>query len=393
MQLTHNKPLVSIGVPVYNDAPWLRNALDHLLAQDYTNLEIILADDGSIDGSREICREYVQRDVRVRLFENKHNLGVLQNHKFVFDVSTGEYFAWGSGHDYYEPVFVCRTLEMMQSNRSMVLCCGRTVREDASGKILSTTTGGLDTRGLLPAKKFGHQLDQRRAGATLNIFYGLYRAEVLAHVKSITLDVDGNDAIMLGELSLIGDLYQIDEISFHRVDTTGRSGGKDGHQEWLKQLGINQKIEKKLIPRLNMINEYLQMIDNSRVSTIEKESLCVEVNKVIEDYRSTIQEEIKQFIACSKAEMLTLEPQTMFRRYRASQVLTTLDHAWLLGFDYEGLHQLRSVCLAGMGLQAEAKAAAREEGKVLRAKNVQRMLKAIRHKTTNGLHKLLGDRS
>src|SRR5918993_5298269 len=59
-------PLVSIGVPVYNGERFLARTLQSLLAQTYTNLEIIICDNASTDGTEAICREFAARDSRIR---------------------------------------------------------------------------------------------------------------------------------------------------------------------------------------------------------------------------------------------------------------------------------------------------------------------------------------
>ena len=66
--------LISVVVPVYNAGPYLRQCLNSLAAQTYPHVEIILVDDGSFDGSGQVCREYAERDGRfqyVRLSANR----------------------------------------------------------------------------------------------------------------------------------------------------------------------------------------------------------------------------------------------------------------------------------------------------------------------------------
>ena len=59
--------LVSVIVPVYNVEPYLREALDSVVNQTYKDLEIIIVDDGSTDGSADICEEYADSDARIKL--------------------------------------------------------------------------------------------------------------------------------------------------------------------------------------------------------------------------------------------------------------------------------------------------------------------------------------
>ena len=63
-----NQPKISVIVPVYNAEKWLRRCVDSILAQTYTDFELLLVDDGSTDGSGAICDEYTAKDSRVRVF-------------------------------------------------------------------------------------------------------------------------------------------------------------------------------------------------------------------------------------------------------------------------------------------------------------------------------------
>ena len=69
-----NTPLISIVIPVYNVKKYLRQCVDSVLNQTYNNLQVILVDDGSTDGSSDICDEYKQKDDRVKVIHQK-NMG------------------------------------------------------------------------------------------------------------------------------------------------------------------------------------------------------------------------------------------------------------------------------------------------------------------------------
>ena len=66
MPRTAGKPVVSIGMPVYNAERYLARAVDSLLKQDYPDLELIISDNASTDGTWKLCQEYAERDRRVR---------------------------------------------------------------------------------------------------------------------------------------------------------------------------------------------------------------------------------------------------------------------------------------------------------------------------------------
>ena len=82
--MTDNKPLVSIGMPVYNSEQHIRQALDSVLAQDYEHFELIISDNASTDRTREVCLEYAARDKRIRYYQNERNMGIAWNQNRVF---------------------------------------------------------------------------------------------------------------------------------------------------------------------------------------------------------------------------------------------------------------------------------------------------------------------
>ena len=66
-----NNKLISVIVPVYNVRPYLKRCIDSIIAQTYSNLEILLVDDGSTDGSGELCDSYARKDARVHVIHKK----------------------------------------------------------------------------------------------------------------------------------------------------------------------------------------------------------------------------------------------------------------------------------------------------------------------------------
>lgn len=93
------QPLISVIVPVYNVEPYLRDCVDSIIAQTYTNLEIILVDDGCSDNGPVICDEYAQKDARVKVIHKK-NGGVSSARNAALQICTGEYISFVDSDDY-----------------------------------------------------------------------------------------------------------------------------------------------------------------------------------------------------------------------------------------------------------------------------------------------------
>jgi glycosyltransferase involved in cell wall biosynthesis len=99
LSIPSDRPLVSIGMPVYNGGKTIRAAIDSILAQSYRNLELIISDNASTDDTASICNELTQTDSRIRYVRQVSNLGAVANFSFVLSESVGEFFMWAAADD------------------------------------------------------------------------------------------------------------------------------------------------------------------------------------------------------------------------------------------------------------------------------------------------------
>ena len=114
--------LVSIVVPVYNTEKYLPDALNSLAAQTYGELEIVLVDDGSTDGSPAICKEFVAKDDRFRyIWQQNAGAGAARNRGI--DVANGEYLLFADADDLYEPTLVAKLYDAIHRDGSDVAMC------------------------------------------------------------------------------------------------------------------------------------------------------------------------------------------------------------------------------------------------------------------------------
>lgn len=127
-----NNCLVSVIIPVYNVGPYIREALDSVTNQSYANLEIILVDDGSTDGSGEICDRYAGQDHRIRVF-HQGNSGLSAARNAGLDVSSGELIAFLDPDDAFHPGMIQMMLDVMkQTAADIVICDYQTIRTQGS---------------------------------------------------------------------------------------------------------------------------------------------------------------------------------------------------------------------------------------------------------------------
>lgn len=96
------KPLVSIGMPVFNGGAYLRMAVDSLLNQSFKDFELIISNNSSTDESLAICAEYAKVDDRVKVYSQPTNIGATANFEFVLNQSSGMYFMWAAADDVWD---------------------------------------------------------------------------------------------------------------------------------------------------------------------------------------------------------------------------------------------------------------------------------------------------
>ena len=201
------KPLVSIGMPVYNGEPYLRESLDSLLGQDYPNVEIVIADNASTDGTAAMCAAYAARDARVRYSRNPENLGCVYSFNRVFTLSRGEYFMWAACDDRWAPGFVSKCSARLSEHSEAALCHVESRQMSMDGRPFDAPFSGLTATDPDPRVRWNRVLSDQRWHMA---FYGMMRASCLRRTGQMG-EGFGSDLLLVAEMALQGTLVQVPE--------------------------------------------------------------------------------------------------------------------------------------------------------------------------------------
>lgn len=163
--------MVSVCIPTYNRANQLRKAIQSLLNSDYSNIEIIISDNASVDQTFEICHEFLSKNAVVRYFRHPENIGPTRNFEFARAQAVGEYFLWLGDDDFLEKNYISSCVERLEGDESMVLVSGKAAYHRGDGLI---TNNGLihDLSSNNPLQRVLKYLFFVGDNA---IFYGVYR--------------------------------------------------------------------------------------------------------------------------------------------------------------------------------------------------------------------------
>ena len=236
-------PLVSVGMPVYNEERTLEAAVYALLHQTYPTLEIIISDNASSDGTRAIGERLALSDDRVRYSRRPENQGPHSNFRYVLENARGTYFMWAGADDIWQPTYIEKNLARLEADPDLV-CSISQVRWgiDGEGGGLATGTASLEGSVRSNVKRY------LRNGRDNSRFYGLFVREAL--VASYPSDTFyGLDlAMMLGTL-MLGKHAELDEVLMKRTRTDPMSYishvdelNRPGAERWMPLLPFTRYV-------------------------------------------------------------------------------------------------------------------------------------------------------
>jgi len=212
-------PRVSIGVPVYNGEQFLAQTLDSLLGQTFRDIEIVISDNASTDGTAAICKAYAAKDSRIEYIRQQRNLGASANYNVVVHRSAGEFFKWAAHDDLCEPVFIERCVELLDAHPDAVLAYPKSVLISDSDELIEPVKEDMNLPWDRASKRLRHFLWNT---SLCHPVFGVIRAEALAHTGLIGA-FHSSDVIVLMQLLLQGKFIEHPEPLFLRRMHAGTS--------------------------------------------------------------------------------------------------------------------------------------------------------------------------
>ena len=189
--ITPHIPKVSIGMPVYNGEPFICKALDSLLAQTFTDFELIISDNASIDKTEQICREYAAKDKRIRYIRQEINRGAMPNFQYVLDEAVGEYFMWAAHDDWWHPAFIKELSALLDTDKESVIAFCRMQHVHIGGEVfenypkITAVASEKNYQNKNIKSSFTKYLEQRIIYGKVNLIYGLIRRDILLKAEVV----------------------------------------------------------------------------------------------------------------------------------------------------------------------------------------------------------------
>ena len=197
--MVKKNPAVSIIVPVYKAEAYLHRCVDSLLAQTFTDFEVLLIDDGSPDRSGEICDDYARKDARVRVF-HQTNGGVSVARQRGLDEALGEYTIHADPDDWVEPDMLEELYRKAKEDDADMVICDFYTNDEKTQKYVKQRPSKLDHCTVL------HELFQQLHGGCWNklvkrVCYSKYGVNFPKDL-SLCEDLYVNSALLLHDIKV-----------------------------------------------------------------------------------------------------------------------------------------------------------------------------------------------
>ncbi|MFZ3167693.1 MAG: glycosyltransferase family 2 protein [Candidatus Methanoperedens sp.] len=259
LDIKNNKPRVSIGLPVYNGENYLKDAINSIMAQTFTDFELIISDNASTDKTSEICQAYTEKDTRIHYYRAEKNLGAAWNFNRVFELSVGEYFKWVAHDDLVAPDYLSKCIEVLDNDDSIILCNSKVEFINEYGDVIAAyIMKQNDVNSRKPQDRFGYLI-------YFNHFcfdvFGLIRSDALRKTRLIK-SYPGSDRALLAELSLIGRFYEIPQFLFLHREHEERSTKAYSNLQLRAGWFDTSKEGKITLPRWRIFFEYLISVNH-----------------------------------------------------------------------------------------------------------------------------------
>lgn len=233
----NNMPKVSIGMPVYNGEKYIREALDSLLAQTFTDFELIISDNCSNDKTQEICLEYATKDSRIRYIRQIKNIEVIPNFEYVRFQAIGQYFMWAASDDKWSKKWLEDMYKkIVETNADAAFGQVLPINDKSEFITHIATTRTFKFIGNRTLRRLKFYLAYEGAGKA-NLIYSLFKVESL---KQLKFNSDLYDYSVIYDFLYSSNIESVPSVYFYKRNHSEAFSSQFGHKKNKTQWVIRQ---------------------------------------------------------------------------------------------------------------------------------------------------------
>jgi glycosyltransferase involved in cell wall biosynthesis len=278
-------PRITIGMPVYNGEKFIRATVDSLLAQSFTDFELIVSDNASTDSTEQICREYAVKDPRFIYVRNARNLGPAANYNVSMDMARSDLFKWCAADDVYGPQCLERCIQTIDANPDAVAVYARTKIIDEEGKYVRDYDCELKLSAPHAFQRLAALIFVRHRNHGAHEIWSVMRLAKLREAGHKQALVRA-DSVLLVRIALLGKMLRLEEFHFFNRDHANRSSRYLGKREvradsklsaWLGVGPLpngewwDARLKGKILfPDWRVMQQYYLAVSQTRLSLFER---------------------------------------------------------------------------------------------------------------------------
>ena len=283
------RPVISVGMPVYNGEEYVASAIQAILDQTYGDFELIISDNASDDATESICREFAARDPRIRYYRNPENVGAARNYNRLVDLARGRYFRWSNADDLFAPELHERCLEALEANPRAVLSYGSTEIIDQHGNTTRTYHDNLHITDERASDRLPRYFEQ--VGLT-NAIYGLMRTDAVRKTSVFgDATLPAADIDFMAELVLLGEFIEVPgPLFYRRMHAEASSFDRQDHERQQRFWRAQASPFKLPVLRRNL--RYLRRVWGAPITYREKFRLTAFILRRLLTLRSHVASEL-----------------------------------------------------------------------------------------------------
>jgi glycosyltransferase involved in cell wall biosynthesis len=221
-------PRVTVGVPTYNRAESLARALESVLSQTYADLELVVSDNASTDGTPATCATFAERDKRVRAVRQPKNVGLTENFNRLLGEATGEFVMVLADDDWLEPTYVETCLGALDADPGLVLASGGARYHGDRGVV--SRGAEVDLLDEDPTRRVHRWFADVQDDISI---YGLIRRRALEATLPMRNCLAG-DWLLIGRLAMAGKIATAPETWVNR----SAAGTSESYERTVRSMGL-----------------------------------------------------------------------------------------------------------------------------------------------------------
>ena len=196
-----SNPKISVCIPVYNREKYIAQCIESVLAQDYKNIEIIISDNCSIDGTVDIINGYL-KDKRIRFYRNETNIGMQGNAEKLIGYTAGDWLVFLSSDDFWiDPSFLSQAVDRINKHKDLSIFCGGKMVLNENNNTIQDFSDDFDA--VSDGPEFF--LKGLESWSALEVGAMVIRTSLFKKIRHI--DTPGDDVFIFWQLCFLGKIY------------------------------------------------------------------------------------------------------------------------------------------------------------------------------------------